>query len=431
MGSHQHMTRINLPYTPTRGITFTVPSAVGPKLYVPHTTAVTADASELVERALDSPLDSDPLEALVSAHDRVLIICDDNTRPLPAHLILPPVLRRLNQAGVADDQIEILFANGTHRPMTPDEMRDKVGAEVFGRISCHNHDASDRSQLRWYEKSAQGVDVWLNSRVGDASFVMAIGNIAPHAIVGYGGGAKILYPGVAGDDTIAGFHVTYSLDSRNYYGVFPTPARTSIRSLADVAGLDFTVNTVLTDTRQVVDVFAGQHESVLRAGVEVARRIYGIPITQLYDVVVVSSYPGWIDFWQGCRGAFAGATLAKPGGDIVVVTACPEGSSRTYPNHPDYIGLPTHVLASRLKSGDLPDPICAAGAIKVGYIREQYRVSIVSDGLKPDEVRRMDFEQYQTVEEALKHILLRRPRLEEIAVMPYGGAFCYTIDQEI
>ena len=422
------MTTIDLPYTPERHLSFDVPPGIEARVLEPHTPKISASARTLVERALDNPLYSDRLESLVSAQDRVLIICDDNTRPLPAHLVLLPVVERLNRAGVSDRNIEVLFANGTHRPMSPAEMREKVGAEVFGRLACYNHDAFDRSQLRHYHQSEEGVDVWLNSRIGDASLVMAVGNIAPHAIVGYGGGAKMLYPGVAGKDTIAGFHVTFSLDSRNYYGAFPTPARTSIRHLADVAGLGFTVNTVLTDALEVVEVFAGEHEVVLRAGVDVARRIYGIPISRLHDVVVVSSYPGWIDFWQGCRGAFAGATLAKPGGDIVVVTACPEGSSHTYPNHPDYIGMPTDVLAGRLRSGDLPDPICAAGAIKVGYVREQYKVSIVSDGLSSGEVQRMGFERYPTVETALEHVVTRRSGVKEIAVMPYGGAFCYHTD---
>ncbi len=420
------MSSVELPYTPGHTLEFELPSHVTPHRYVPAPVNPEQPPEALLAAALATPLASEPLERRVRSHDRVLIICDDATRPTPAYLLLPGLLQSLNRCGVRDAQIEILFATGTHRGMSEDEMRAKVGAETFARVTCSNHNAFERSELHYFGRSEDGIEVWLNRRVAEASFVIAVGNIAPHAIVGYAGGAKILYPGVAGEETIAGFHVTYSLYPENSYGVFPTPAREGIRRLADHTGLQFVVNTVLNAEGQVCSVFAGEHEAVLRAGYRVARQIFGAPTRQRYPVVIAGSYPHWIDFWQGCKGLFAGATLARPGGEIIVVTACPEGSAPGYPNHPTYVGTPTALLAERLRRGDLPDPICAAGAIKVGYLREQYRVTLVSDGLSPADVQAMGFERAATVEEALSSALARAGNPDEIGFIPLGGeTYCY------
>jgi hypothetical protein len=92
------------------------------------------------------------------------------------------------------------------------------------RLSSNN--AFDKTQLRYFGKSNEGIEVWLNRRLEDASFIIGIGNLVPHPISGYAGGAKILYPGVAGEETIAGFHVSFGLDPENRYGS-TAPARTS------------------------------------------------------------------------------------------------------------------------------------------------------------------------------------------------------------
>lgn len=422
---------VELPYTDTRQKTFSLPSGSAARLYLPRLLEPPPPAGSLINGALDAPLGSLPLEQRLKADDRVLIVCDDLTRPTPARQLLPPLLERLHQAGLSERQVEILFALGTHRPMTSSEMQAKIGQVVFARIACHNHNAFDHEQLHHLGESVEGIPVWLNRRLTKATFVIGLGDVSPHAIVGYGGGGKILYPGVAGETTIADFHATFNLDPANYYGAYPTPARKSIEHLGRVAGLDFVINTVLDAQHRIRAVFAGDQQVAFEAGVAASRKLHGLPARQLYDVVVVSSYPHWHDFWQGVKGIFAGATLARPGGDIILVTACPEGAAQTHPDYAATIGLPSALLAPRLARRDFQDVISAAGALKVAYLREQFRVSLVSDGLTLADVEPMGFGLYHTVEAALEAVfsrLGRRGRQPEIGVLPYGGhTFCYPV----
>jgi nickel-dependent lactate racemase len=383
----------------------------------------------LVNKALDNPLESLRLEEKVKAGDRVLIICDDMTRSTPTHILMPYVLDRLSHAGVPDRDVQILFAQGTHRPMTESEMRAKVGDEAFQRVACHNHDAFDPAQLTYFGRSEDGVEVWLNRRVKESTFVIGVGGLAPHSMVGYGGGAKILYPGVAGAETVLGFHITISLDPTNYHGVYPSPGRTRIRHLADVVGLDFVVNSISGVDDQIYAVYAGSHQAVLEEGIQMVRAIYGVPARRRYEVVVASSYPKWLEFWQGIGGAYAADTLVTPGGEVILATACPEGGARSYENYERCVGTNTQELARWLRERTcrtVGECLCVAGAIKAAYMREKHHISLISDGLSRAEIEQMGFDRYESIEEALAAAFARKGQQDEIGVIPYGGyTYCY------
>ena len=78
------------------------------------------DAAAIISGALDAPVGSPPLEHLARPGGRVTVLIDDNTRPTPAHLLLPPLLARLASAGVRPGDVKILVAGGSHRAMTDD-----------------------------------------------------------------------------------------------------------------------------------------------------------------------------------------------------------------------------------------------------------------------------------------------------------------------
>ena len=91
---------------------------------------------EEVERALNNPIGSDRVENLVNVGDKVCIITSDITRPMPSKVCLPPLIKRLNDAGIPDKDITIVFGLGSHRNHTKDEMIYLVGEEIYNRIEC-------------------------------------------------------------------------------------------------------------------------------------------------------------------------------------------------------------------------------------------------------------------------------------------------------
>jgi nickel-dependent lactate racemase len=287
---------VTFPYSHTSIGSVTLPKANLGEVISPRDAAAVADVAEAVAAALDHPLGTPPLEQMVKSSDRVLVLSDDNTRPTPVRAILPHILERLKRAGVPDSRIQILIASGTHRLMTEAEIVAKVGAEAAERFAVTCHRCNDPAELVKMGASPEGIEVWLNRAVVESDFVLGIGNVVPH--LGWSGGAKLLYPGVAGAKTVAAFHRVGTEDPINCLGRDNMPARRSLESLADTVGLDFIVDTVLTRDHQLHQIFCGNHRQAQQAAQKATFAVYGVPVARRYDIVVASSYPAFLEFWH-------------------------------------------------------------------------------------------------------------------------------------
>jgi nickel-dependent lactate racemase len=103
------------------------------------------NAKREVGRAISNPLSSRKLNQIIKPDAKVVITQDDHTRGTPGYIILPPLLQELNACGVPDENITLIFACGTHRPVKEEEQKKLVGEEVLERVRhiSHNCDASD------------------------------------------------------------------------------------------------------------------------------------------------------------------------------------------------------------------------------------------------------------------------------------------------
>src|ERR1700676_3599279 len=100
-----------------------------------------ADPVAAIEAALDRPVAGPSLEALAKGkHSAAISVCD-TTRPARNLIVLPPLLRRLQAAGIPKDGIRILIATGLHRAATPAEIRHIVGESTATSFEILNHDA--------------------------------------------------------------------------------------------------------------------------------------------------------------------------------------------------------------------------------------------------------------------------------------------------
>ena len=204
------------------------------------------DQVAVIEDALANPIGTEPLEDLLAPEDRVVIIVDDITRPTPTAKILPVILARLAQAGIPDEAVLIFMALGTHRPMTRDELRVKLGDDVLARFRVINRDYRDGDYVDW-GTTTSGIPIEVNREIVEADVRIAIGNIVPHITSGWGGGSKIILPGVCSQKTV---------DQMHYVGCTMQPVldilgtrdnlpRVEMDDIAGKIGLDFIVNTVL------------------------------------------------------------------------------------------------------------------------------------------------------------------------------------------
>jgi len=413
--------RFAIPFTATEELWLTLPQDGQVAVLSPLEVAVTADEETLINTALDAPLGCPRLEETVRPNYKVLILIDDNTRPTPTWRIMPHILERLKRAGVQEKNISILVASGTHRPMTQDEIRAKVGFDIAERFPVICHRCHDDSALIKAGTSPEGIDVWLNRAVVGADFLIGIGNVVPHPHTGWAGWAKILYPGVAGAKTIAAFHLVGADDPTNYLGRADAPARQSLEKLADVVGLDFVVNTVLTRDHKLYKVFCGEHRQAQKAARQAAWMVYGLPTSRRYDLVIANSYPAYLEFWQAGKGIFAADLIVKPEGTIILLAPCPEGVGITHPHQVKYLAMEPEELLQQIAKGQVADPIAAAVCAKVAHIKKRTHITVVSPGLTETDVRNMGFNYYSSLHQALADLGRAYSSGQEIAIITHGG----------
>src|ERR1019366_8678136 len=92
-----------------------------------------------VTQALASAIGARPLAELAQGRRDAVVVISDKTRPVPNGLVLPPILRTLEDAGIDRSRIEILVATGLHRPNTPAELVEMTSAEIADRYRIRNH----------------------------------------------------------------------------------------------------------------------------------------------------------------------------------------------------------------------------------------------------------------------------------------------------
>ncbi|MCC6169928.1 MAG: DUF2088 domain-containing protein [Caldilineaceae bacterium] len=249
-----------------------------------------------IEAAFANPIGTPRIAEMAQGKRSAAIVVDDISRPTPAAELIPYVLRELHEAGVPKNEIRFVIGGGSHRPQTAEEMEKKLGAEVVANYAAksHNFMAGD---LRGLGNLPDGTPLYVDPVVADADFKMTVGGIYPHGAVGFGGGSKLILPGVSGFATMFHFHTFYPSRGQGNIerqGEIPDH-RDASEAAARVLGLDVVVNGVINGRREIAGLFVGDFVEAQRAGARFAQKIYGthIPadLRKEVDVMVVNAYP--------------------------------------------------------------------------------------------------------------------------------------------
>jgi nickel-dependent lactate racemase len=355
----------------------------------PASVPAARDPDAEIRRAIANPIGTPPLHELARWRRSAVIIADDNTRSTPTRQIVPLLLDELNRAGVPDKDIRVIIASGTHRPMTPQEIDEKYGPPVLSRVPVLHHNYHDAATLVDHGTTRRGTHIVVNRQVMEADMRIGVGNIIPHHPTGWSGGAKIVLPGVGGEETVAQMHLLGSRDP--HLGTVETAMRQEMEDFAKAIGLDFIVNTVLNREGRLVSAVAGHFIDAHRAGVKKAIEVYGLPFFELADLTISSTAPVDFDFFQADKGIFAAELATRHGGEIVLVSGCHEGLSPAHSDLTDFSRLDDEEIWARVRSGQVKDPLTAAEALTINHIKRRFQVTIVSEGFTPAMAEAMGF----------------------------------------
>lgn len=204
-------------------------------------------AARAIEEALDAPIGAPALRKLAAGKRSAAISVCDITRPAPNRQVLPPVLARLERAGIAREDITILIATGLHRPASDAEIREIVGPEIAATYRVLNHHAREVTEHRHLGSTASGTGVWIDERFLAADLHITLGFIEPHLMLGFSGGRKLVAPGLAGHQTIRTLHSSkFMRDRRTSEGsIDDNPLHRELLEIARMARHDFIVDVSL------------------------------------------------------------------------------------------------------------------------------------------------------------------------------------------
>jgi nickel-dependent lactate racemase len=282
-----------------------------------------------LDRALAAPIGSPSLRAMAAGAQQVVIVVDDLSRPTPAALFLPRLLAELNAAGVADSQITLLPALGVHRGMTESEMAAKVGAEALRRLRWVNHAFDDPGALTYLGRTSCGTPAYVNTLAAQADLIVSVGCIEPHVIASFGGGYKNLFPGIAGQQTVAANHALNCRPSTfNMVGQPPekNPMRLDLEECGKLLKKPvFVANVILNSDMRPVRIAAGDPIAAHREGCRVCAEMYGVQIPGPADVVIANSFPMETDLRQGFKALANTIRATKPGGVMFSLIRAEEG----------------------------------------------------------------------------------------------------------
>ena len=283
-----------------------------------------ASENQAIIAALNNPIGTQPIGKLVQPGKKIAIITSDITRPMPTYKVMPHLLDMLYAAGIRKEDITLVFALGSHRKHTNEEMIKLAGERAWNEITCVDSDPSDCIHMG---TTSAGTPVDITRVVAEADYRICLGNIEFHYFAGYSGGAKAIMPGVSTRDAIQANHSMMVRPEACAGNIANNPIRNDIEEAGQICGIDFIVNVVLSENKKILKVVAGHPVEAHREGCKFLDTLYLKELKKPADVVLVSQggAPKDLNLYQTQKALDNARHAVKEGGIIILIGSCVEG----------------------------------------------------------------------------------------------------------
>jgi nickel-dependent lactate racemase len=376
---------------------------------------------KVVDAALIHPYGMEPLEAILSSKSTVVVIVNDVTRATPTRIMLNPILKRLELSGVFRENIDIIFANGSHRAQTTAEKEMLLGSQVISKYRVHEHDAHDQSNLQLFGYTKRGTPIQINKIAAKADLRILTGMIKPHCQAAYSGGGKSILPGIAGIETIMCDH-NYNAVKCGKLGVLEgNLVRSDIEEAAQLIGQSFIINVILNPEKEIVAAVAGDMVAAHRAGCRILDSVCRFSVEKQFDIgIAACGAPVDINFYQAINGIVSMIKLKEPvikkGGVIILVAECREGMG-----HPIFEQWANHtssqILIALRESRFFTEGQWALQGL--AECMEYAKIIVVSEERNKAKLEAMGLIFRQTVSEAVNEAINQSDSLHpEVLVLP-------------
>ncbi len=383
------------------------------------------DPDGAITRALSRPVGSPSLEALIPHAGKISVLISDVTRGSGLRTALESILAYLERAGAGPDRVEIVTAMGMHRGHSPGELDRHLGTDTVTRWNVTEHNARDAAAMVELGTTPSGTPCRFSKRVASSSLVVCLGTLSFHYFAGFGGGRKLILPGVAAAETIVTNHrlslredpgegLAGGCEPGNLDG---NPVHEDMLDGARLLPAPvFAVNTMYDARGALIFVNGGDLVESHRLACARFSALFMVPIDRRYAVVVVSAggYPKDINLLQSHKAIRHASYALREGGTMLVAAACREGiGSASYGEA--FSGGREAVPAKVRQRYTLN----AQTAVSTFRLTGRFKIHIESM-LPDEEVIRFGFTPWRTDRAAP---LLSEQRADDILVIQNGAVF--------
>lgn len=383
----------------------------------PNKVEITLTGAAEVKRAVENPIGTQKLSKIVKPGEKIVIITSDITRPMPSKIVLPVILEELKSAGVMDEDITIIFALGSHRAHTEEEKRYLVGDKVYNKVKCIDCNPKDFVHLG---ETSSGTPIDIFTPVAEADRRICLGNIEYHYFAGYSGGAKAIMPGVSTREAIQSNHRRMTENGAYAGNIDDNPVRQDLEEAIKHIPIDFIVNVVLDEKKDIIKAVAGHFINAHREGCKFLDKLYKVEIEKRADIVIVSQggYPKDLNLYQAQKALDNSKHAVKKGGIIILVASCIEGlGERVFEKWITEAEKSEDLIHKIRKNFELGGHKAAA----ISMVLQNAKIFLVSE-LEDSFVKNIFMEPYQDVQSALDKAFECCGDNASVIVMPYGGS---------
>jgi len=377
----------------------------------------TRKETEILQESINNPIDSESLEHIVKQGERIAIVTSDISRPMPSYKVLPLVIAKLVMAGIKEQDIMVVLALGSHRSHSEQEKRQLVGDSVYD--SDVEIVDSDMDQCERLGMCRNGTPADVFKPVTLADRVICLGNIEYHYFAGYSGGAKAIMPGVSSFEAIQANHKNMIHKEAYASNLETNPVRQDIDQVPEFLNIDFIVNVVLNQKKEIIGAFSGHWKSAHRSGCAFLDEIYGVEIEGLADVVIVSpgGFPKDLNLYQAQKGLDNSRHAVREGGTILMCACAEEG----FGEHTFETWMKTKSPKERIESIQNKFKLGGHKAAAIGRIQEKYQVILVSD-MPRGLVEQIGFTYASDMDQALSLAFETQGMDAKVLLMPSAGS---------
>ena len=278
---------------------------------------------------------ADTLPAKDYSGKRVLLIVPDATRTAPVGLLFKTIH---DQIGAVVGALDVLIALGTHQPMSEEAICERLEISLdqrrteFRSVRFHNHAWNDPAALRNIgtitaaeisELSgglfAMDVPVEINKLVFEYDQIIIVGPVFPHEVVGFSGGNKYLFPGVAGPEILNFFHwlgavVTNPMIIGNKW----TPVRKVVDRAAALVKIPKLCFCMVVDHGELAGLFAGAPETAWDQASELSRQLHITYKERPFHTILSCAPKMYDELWTGGKCMYKLEPVLADGGELII-----------------------------------------------------------------------------------------------------------------